>query len=181
MNKTGKTVALKNSSELPQKTRNITAKPDIKPRIRQLFIGGVVLGVVFLIIFNWYASYRQPDYLKELLRDPRSVGSLAAVLSRNTNPHLDIYLKEELAKLGQKALSGQVEKFRQDQVNKLRELKILLELYPEYPDGFAYLSVLAYNLGDCELANSSIERALELDPIRPIFLELSHVIKECTD
>lgn len=139
------------------------------------------MGVVFLVVFNWYASYKQPDYLKELLRNPGSAGALAAVLARNTNPNLDIYLKTELAKLGQHALSNQVEAIRLDQLNKLRDLRQLMELYPEYPDGFAYLSVLAYNLGDCELAFSSMNRALELDPTRPVFLQLSVVIKECTD
>jgi tetratricopeptide (TPR) repeat protein len=170
-----------NLKGFPQIFRIINAKFTLKPQIRQIFVGLMVMGMLFLIIFNWYASYQQPDYLKELLKNPASFRTLAAVLARNDNPNLDAYLKAELVKLGQNALSQQVEEIREGQIKKLRELRELLELYPEYPDGFAYLSVLAYNLGDCELAQSSIKRALRLDSGRRVFQQLALIIKDCAN
>jgi len=151
----------------------------MKPQIRQIFVGLMVGGLLFLIIFNWYASYHQPAHLKRLLKDPSSVAALAAVLARNDNPNLDTYLRAELVKLGQKALSRQISQVRKSEIKKLREISQLLELYPEYPDGFAYLAVLAYNLGDCELAQSSIERALSLDAGRTVFQQLAQTIENC--
>jgi len=169
----------KEKNKFPQISRIIPAKLNLKACLPRLFIGFIILGSFFFLLFNWYLSYQQPEHLKELLKNPGSVETLASVLKTNTNPNLDLYLKTELAKLGREALSSEVAKIRAKQLAKLREIQSLLELYPDYPDGFAYLSVLAYNLGDCKLAQSALKRALKLDPTRPIFLQLEIIIKKC--
>lgn len=44
--------------------------------------------------------------------------------------------------------------------------------HPEYPDGWAKLASLWYNLGEETLAKNAIEKARELDPVREEFKKL---------
>jgi hypothetical protein len=161
--------------QFPQISRFIPEKVSIKTFFYKLFFIFLLLGVVFILVLNVTSSLLQPYYLKELLKNPQNLEALAAVLKQNHNPELNQYLQKQLEQISSPKLKElhQQESVRLQQINRLLSL---LEKYPQYPDGYAYLAVLYYRSNQCKPAGEKISQALALDPVRPVFQNLQQVI-----
>lgn len=121
----------------------------------------------------------QPYYLKKLLQNPKDISALKTVLIQNQQPQLDIFLKKELLQLaGQKTVDSTLAQ-KQQQTEAIVRLEKLLQQYPSYPDGHALLAVWYYRQSYCQMANSAINQAIELDPNRMVFYQLKAQINDC--
>ena len=168
----------KKKYQFPQISRFIPASGDLKSIFYQGFLGFLLLGVFFLVLLNIFASGRQPKYLKDLLRNPTDIAALKSVLLQNQQPELDSFLKDYLRSSNPNEVI-EIDKEQQQQRQAITDLEQLLVKYPQYPDGLAYLAVLYYQQRRCESALELINRALALDPNRPIFTDLKQIINQC--
>jgi len=56
--------------------------------------------------------------------------------------------------------------YRRQLKTELKKWKRVAQEHPEYPDSWAKLATIWYNLGEKELAKKSIKKARMLDPVR---------------
>lgn len=169
----------KKKNKFPHIFRFIPAKTDLKPFFYQGFLKLLWLGVLFLLFLNLYSSWRQPEYLKNLQKNPTDIVSIKSVLLQNQQPELDRLLKKYLQSINANNELETIEQEQNQQRQKIIELNQLLVKYPQYPDGHAYLAVLYYQQGQCLLALESIDKAIVLDPNRLVFEELKQTINQC--
>jgi tetratricopeptide (TPR) repeat protein len=168
------------SSKFPHFYRFIPAKVNIKSYLSFLFIVLLLLGSGFLVLMNIVVSDKTPVYLKQLLQDPTNTKVLQTVLENNQEPALDAYLKNSLKTIGRQDLVNQIEQKNQQNENRMNKLKLLMKSYPQYPDGHAMLAVWYFNQGYCEEAKTEIEKAVKLDPNRPVLQKLESQISRCS-
>ena len=169
----------KPSSPFPHFYRFIPAKVDLKAFLSQLFIWFIILGVAIIMVVNLIASFNQPPFWKALLQNPQDISALIAVLKNNSNPVLDSYLKQALVSANQSQLITQVQSEKVAKAQQIIKLNLLLKSYPNYPDGHALLAVWYFNQGLCAEAQIHINKAISLDPTRPIFQKLQKQINSC--
>ncbi len=167
MSKAKKSVKQKHPKKFPQIFRSISASYLL------------LLGALLWLSINVLYMLLLPENLKRLLKEPKDTKALSAVLFRVKDRQLKTELKKLLKEAGQEGVVKNVEQQQTTVWQKIKEGEALLQKYPKYPDGYAYLSLLYEKIADCDRARQLINRAVELDKNRREFVKIKAYLDKC--
>jgi len=139
----------------------------------------IIAGLLLLGIMNIVTQAQLPEPVKVLLANPYDQAALQTVLKNSTDPQMNSEIVSLLASRGEEDVAVTVQTDKNKLYETLNKMTLLLRDHTDYADGYAYRGVIYFRLHQCQQALKDIHQALELDPNRKVFVQLSQDIQRC--
>lgn len=136
-------------------------------------------GALLIVLINLLYMTFLPNNLKRLLKNPTDTETLLAVLLQVKDRQARVEFEKLLRDTGQGETLDRAASEKAKIWEKIKATELLLQRYPKYPDGYAYLSLLYEKMGSCDKAGKLINKAIELDRNRKQFVEIKHFLGKC--